>query len=343
MTTVFVGVEAANSFVKAATTSEELCYLNTLRRVEPFEETEGLTVFAYEGTSYVVGEVTGASSSARNDDRYASEGYRAETIIAVAQLVGDGATVILATGLPAEDNKNSDNHTKAQRNLAGEHTVYINGEERSFTVKKVYTPLQPIGSVVNRIYGFDRKVRNGSESERKARKLVIDIGFGTTDVADIQGLRTIRYDGVPLGMLEANRIIKDLLTKKGARGIQSYLHMDTIRREAVLETEVDDFTNEDNVKKMVISTGGKEYDIAAMNDEALRYTARLIMQGVENFGYVLKDYDLVLFTGGSTLALHEYLKPYLAGVNTKAEKGAQIANAKGYVKYAMIQETKARV
>jgi hypothetical protein len=340
--TIYVGVEAANSFVKAATASEELCYLNTLRRVEPFEDITGLTVFNFEGTNYVAGEITGVSSSARNDDRYASKGYRAETIIAVAQLVEDGAEVILSTGLPAEDHKNKQNHVKAQRNLQGEHTVYVSGEERTFTVKKVYTPLQPVGSVVNRLYGFDRKLRNGSEQERKARKLVVDIGFGTTDVSDIEGLRTIRYDGIPVGMLESNRIIKDELTKRGARGIQSYLHMDALIRNADVVTEADEFTGKDVVVRMAIHTGGKEFEISELVRDAYEYTASLIMKRVENLGYVMKDYDMVLFTGGSTLALHEYLKPYLEGVNTKAEKGAQIANAKGYAKYAMIQEAKAR-
>jgi plasmid segregation protein ParM len=341
--TIYVGVEAANSFVKAATASEELCYLNTLRRVEPFEDTTGLTVYTYEGVRYIVGEVTGVSSSARNDDRYASDGYRAESIIAVAQLIEDGAEVILATGLPAEDHKNKQNHVKAQRNLQGEHTVYINGDERTFTVKKVHTPLQPVGSVVNRLYGFDKKIRNGAEQERKAKKLVIDIGFGTTDVAEIEGLRTIRYDGIPTGMLEANRIIKDGLTKQGARGISSYIHMDALVRNADVTTERDEFTGGDRVARIAIQTGGKEYEICELVDTAYKYTAQLIMQRVENYGYVMKDYDMVLFTGGSLLALHEYLKPYLEGINTKAEKGAQIANAKGYAKYAMIQEAKARL
>jgi plasmid segregation protein ParM len=343
LTVVFIGVEAANSFVKAATEHEELCYLNTLRRVEPFEDTTGLTVFSFEEIAYIVGEVTGVSSSARNDDRYASEGYRAETIIAVAQLVENGAEVILSTGLPAEDHKNKLNHTKAQRNLKGEHTIYINGEERTFNIKKVYTPLQPVGSVVNRLYGFDRKLRKGSEEERKARKLVIDIGFGTTDVVDIEGLRTIRYDGISVGMLEANKIVKDELTKKGARGIQSYLHMDALIRNADVLSEKDEFTKSDVIRRVTINVGGKEYEIGKSVHEAQAYTTRLIMQRVENLGYVLKDYDIVLFTGGSTLALREYLKPYLEGVNTKAEKGAQIANTKGYAKYAMIQEAKARL
>lgn len=339
----YIGVEAANSFVKVASVHEDLCYLNTLRRVESFEDTTGLTVYTYEDVRYVIGEAQGVSSSARNDDRYSSAGYRTETIIAVAQLVKNGGKVVIGTGLPSEDYKNEENHEKVKRNLIGNHTVKINDVEKTFEVVQVYTPMQPIGSVVNRIYDYDLKIRKGMEWEKAARKLVIDIGFGTTDVCEAKGLRTIRFDGVQAGMMEANRIIKDELTKRGARGIESFLHMDTLLRTAERKYVKDEFTDKDVLSEVIIETGGKSYEIKDLMDQALEYTARLVMQRVDNLGYVLKDYDVVLFTGGSLLALHEHIKPYLTGVNTKAEQGAQTANAKGYAKYAMIQDAKAEV
>lgn len=343
MTVDYIGVEAANSFVKVASVNEELCYLNTLRRVESFEDTTGLTVYTYEDVRYVIGEAQGVSSSARNDDRYSSAGYRTETILAVAQLVKDGGEVVIGTGLPSEDYKNEENHEKVKRNLIGEHTVKINDTEKTFNIVRVFTPMQPVGSVVNRIYDYNLQIREGMEWERNARKLIIDIGFGTTDVCEAKGLRTIRFDGVQVGMMEANRIIKDELTKRGARGIESFLHMDTLLRSAKREYVKDDFTDKKVLSSVIIETGGKEYEIKDLMEKALEYTARIVMQRVDNLGYVLKDYDVVLFTGGSLLALHKYIKPYLTGVNTKAEQGAQTANAKGYAKYAMIQDAKALV
>ncbi|MDA2128736.1 ParM/StbA family protein [Bacillus cereus] len=341
MTVDYIGVEAANSFVKVASVKEELCYLNTLRRVESFEDTTGLLVYTYEGVRYVIGEEQGVSSSARNDDRYSSAGYRTETILAVAQLVKNGSEVVIGTGLPSEDYKNEENHEKVKRNLVGEHTVQIGNKKKTFIISRVYTPMQPIGSVVNRIYDYSLNVREGMDWERKARKLVIDIGFGTTDVCEAKGLRIVRYDGVQAGMMEANRIIKDELTKRGARGIVSLLHMDTLLRNAKRNYVKDEFTEKDILSEVIIETGGKEYEIKDLMEQALEYTTRAVMQRVEMLGYVMKDYDVVLFTGGSLLALHEYIKPYLTGVNTKAEKGAQTANAKGYAKYAMIQDAKA--
>ncbi|QWI73311.1 ParM/StbA family protein (plasmid) [Bacillus mycoides] len=343
MTVDYIGVEAANSFVKVASVSEELCYLNTLRRVESFEDTTGLTVYTYEDVRYVIGEANGVSSSARNDDRYSSAGYRTETILAIAQLVKNGGEVVVGTGLPSEDYKNEENHEKVKRNLIGEHTVQIGNKTKTFNIVRVHTPMQPIGSVVNRIYDYKLQVREGMEWERNARKLVIDIGFGTTDVCEAKGLRTIRFDGVQVGMMEANRIIKDELTKRGARGIESFLHMDTLLRNSKKEYVKDEFTDKEILSKVIIETGGKEYEIKDLMEKALEYTARIVMQRVDNLGYVLKDYDVVLFTGGSLLALHQYIKPYLTGVNTKAEQGAQTANAKGYAKYAMIQDAKAAV
>ncbi|PEF03453.1 hypothetical protein COM97_27320 [Bacillus thuringiensis] len=343
MTVDYIGVEAANSFVKVASVNEELCYLNTLRRVESFEDTTGLTVYTYEDVRYVIGEAQGVSSSARNDDRYSSAGYRTETILAIAQLVKDGGEVVIGTGLPSEDYKNEENHEKVKRNLIGEHTVKIDDTEKTFNIVRVFTPMQPVGSVVNRIYDYNLQIREGMEWERNARKLIIDIGFGTTDVCEAKGLRTIRFDGVQVGMMEANRIIKDELTKRGARGIESFLHMDTLLRSAKREYVKDDFTDKEVLSSVIIETGGKEYEIKDLMEKALEYTARIVMQRVDNLGYVLKDYDVVLFTGGSLLALHKYIKPYLTGVNTKAEQGAQTANAKGYAKYAMIQDAKALV
>ncbi|WP_431819279.1 ParM/StbA family protein (plasmid) [Bacillus thuringiensis] len=339
----YIGVEASNSFVKVATVDETLCYLNTLRRVEPFEDTTGLTVYTYEGVRYFIGEEQGVSSSARNDDRYSSAGYRTETILALAHVVKDGSEVVVGTGLPSEDYKNEENHEKVKRNLVGEHTVQINGKTKTFNIVRVYTPMQPIGSVVNRIYDYNMKVRKGMEWEKDARKLVIDIGFGTTDVCEAKGLRIVRYDGVQVGMMEANRIIKDELTKRGARGIVSFLHMDTLLRNAKREYIKDEFTEKEVLSKVIIETGGKEYEIKDLMEQALEYTTRAVMQRVEMLGYVMKDFDVVLFTGGSLLALHEYIKPYLTGVNTKAEQGAQTANAKGYAKYAMIQDAKVGV
>lgn len=326
-----VSFEAANSYVKGRSAKGRICYLNALK--ERFEDEEVVQVrskikvdvedkpenkiFKFEGRLYTIGDALDAVfSTARDADRYSNPFYRTASILAISQLIDHGDRVLAVTGVPGNHYKNEQVYQAIKNALTGVHTVVINGETRTFEIVDVKIILQPMGTLYSLIINEDGTYTdNGQDIEEARKKIVIDIGFGSTDVAVLDGMTLLRVFTVDISMVDAyKRILRKLeLTNK----------MEPLEIEQALR------------KGSVVRHGGITYDATKAKEEAFEITAQQIISRVKN-RESLEDFDYVIFTGGGVEALYQPLKSHLIGVPNAVKVGdAQQANGEGYYLYGL--------
>jgi plasmid segregation protein ParM len=319
-----IGYEAANSFVKIKSDKGEEAYLNTLRERSEVEElvyadgtfgksNSDKSRYKVEGRTFTRGDIYEAqSSSSRDSDRYGSEAYKLESLIAIAGHVDNGDEVKLVTGLPVKDY-----HSKAEDMLAesllGTHTVFVDKEPKTFTIEEVRNVLQPLGTLTFLMLNEDGSPKDGGIKLAKQRKVVVDIGFGTTDIAILEGTTLVDSFGVDVAMLDMyERILKKLK----------------------LQNDMTPFQIEQALRAgTLLHHGGREFDAAAAYEEARKVTASTIVSRVKN-RISLDKYDASIFTGGGVTALRGELKHLLEDVpNAVPVREPQLANARGYFIY----------
>lgn len=323
-----IGFEAANSFVKIKSEKGEDAYLNTLReRYEEGEDVYGDTFgarqkreyFKYNDILYTKADVHDAdSSSARDSDRYDSEAFKLESLIAIAQHVDNGDSVKVVTGLPGKDYKKDDAHADLAANLKGTHTVWVGNDCRTFEIKDVMTILQPLGTFTYLMLNEDGSAKPLGLKLSKQRVVIIDIGFGTTDIAILEGTTLIDTFSLDVSMFDAyNRILK----KHGLDDIVDAFEIEKVIRET------------EKGERVIFSHGGVEYDLEDAKNESFKRIADRIVRGVKK-RVSLDKYDASIFTGGGVLALYDNLKVELEDVpNAVPVREPQMANARGYYIY----------
>lgn len=322
-----VASEAANSFVKSYSKSGKKVYPNTTRIVKPNEESifgsGKITTYTINDVKYVVGETRNVNtSSGRASDRYSSQLFKVEMLISVAQHVHDGARIKLVTGLPATHYNDKVSVGLIEEALTGKHTVWVGDEKRTFNIVDVKVLLQPIGTLM--YYLFDERGGKKRPEEMNTYKIIIDIGWGTTDIAIVDGMRIVDTPGINTAMLEAYKSVWTGLEQKYGklRGVPNHLFLEERLR------------NND-----IFKSGGVEYDATDVKRKAFEETAETIISKIANEGIVLEDFDKVIFTGGGVTALAPYLGKFLGDINATriADGKAQLANAIGFYIYGVIK------
>lgn len=325
-----VGIEAANSYVKIRSAKGSTVYLNTLRALSGKEEELRIDitdknesrpdkmVFGYEGKSYVVADPLYSSlSTARDEDRYSNPNYKLAMLLGIAQHVENGDRVFVITGVPGNHYKNEVVERTIREQLFGVHTVIVNGEPRKFQIVDVKSILQPMGTIYSLIANEDGTyTEHGEELMSSRKKIVIDIGFGSTDVAKLDEMTLIDYYTVNVSMVDVYKYVLDRLNLTGKLGL---LEVEQLLR-----------------KGEVIRYGGRTFDNCfEVHKEALEVVANNIMSEIKA-NETLSSFDFVVFSGGGVEALYNPLKPHLVGVPNAVKVGdAQTANAEGYYLYGL--------
>lgn len=176
---------------------------------------------------------------------------------------------------------------------------------------------EPLGSLLNVIYDSEcRPVGDRNDYSY----LVIDIGFGTTDILGTKdGIRPVKLDYADVGIMDALNHYLTLINQRMADdGNAGRFAADDVT--LMLQTDVRKY--------------GRSFDFSPELVRAKQYAAKLIEAKINQSGVNLNDYDRVLFTGGGAVALREHLTiPHNARINPRA----QIGNAQGYVKFLQLK------
>lgn len=321
-----IGYETANSYVKIKAANGESTYLNTLKEVHHSRQENILgngstgstkSVYSISSRKYHVSEPDGLGNTDRNESRYQSVMYLDASKIAIRRFADNGDEIVAVTALPSAHYDLPGVADRLKNDILKEHVVYKDGVPITFNVIKFGTILQPVATIIPCI--FDQNANVINKGLLKAKKIVVDIGWGSTDVAILNGLdleRNIPIDG---SMLDAYEYILNMLEDK---------------YEALKNRKIPLFSLESQLKNGdVFEYGGVKYDCQNIKKDALAYAVSKIMGKLGGHGIELKEYEFSIFGGGGTTALADHLKPQLEGVNAFKVERPQIQNAIGcYIK-----------
>lgn len=319
-----VGFETANSYVKVYDQDADnvLIYPNTTRQThEPIDESVSLTdemVYTINGSHYLAGvNKDFSTSSSKSADRYKTPEFYAETLIALAQSVEDGEEITASTGLP------SNHYTKEiiadlRSRLVKRHAFEINGKPFSFTIARLDVHLQPLGSFFASIYKADGKPTVRHDELLNGKSLIIDIGFGSTDLADVLDGRLVKQEEAGFAMLDA---YADFYTRVKNAYSGTRLGTSSI---SPLQFEIQ------TRGKDTLSYGNDDYSVAEHRSAAFAAAGRAIMTRVAAIRN-LEEYDQVILTGGGVAALTGHLGSAVKEKNVHALKNPQEANVRGFV------------
>lgn len=343
MRTKVVAFESANSFVKVFSDGRKKVYPNTVTRAtkEAYNfgsERNESTVYTVLGGRYNVGQTLDyISSSSDSIERYGAEYYYIESLIAISQFAKDGDRIKAVTGLPSIHYGNKEEATRLiQTALTGDHELWIDGEHVRFTITEVLVTLQPLAT-----FFYAAVDEFGEESpEMMARfddseTLIIDIGWGTTDVALCRGYGLVDYWTINTSMKTAyERIVAEMRAQavKEKRKLAS-AKMPLLDVEKQLR------------KNMKYNYANEDYNAREIYDEVMSQTAKDIITEVNGIRGI-DSYRTVLLTGGGTKALHSDLQELLMNKqtgnvydNVYIIDDMQLANVKGYYVFAKFLQT----
>lgn len=324
-----VSFETANSYIKLFDQGKEVITYPNTWIYAPFEAIgkQSIRTFKVNEEAYQVGVSRDfQSSSGKGADRYDKESFYTETIIALAHVVEDGEKIIASTGLPAN------HYTKAiienlKDKFEKSHVVEVDGKVKKFTIKELDVSLQPLGSFFYSIFDEEGQERTSFDELMAGDLVVVDIGFGSTDIAEIRQGQLVDYQEVNTAMIDAYMNLIARIKDRYADTNLGTASLHPLR----LEIETRD--------KDSFSFGNEVYPIAELREKAFNQTAKRIMDSVTNLKQLTK-YDRVIFTGGGVEALRTHLNKHLKIPNASVLHNSQEANVRGFNVFSQYQRTK---
>jgi len=310
-----IGLDIANSTIKGCSANKTINYKNTVKQIKgniafSFKKTD---FYNYEGKTYEIGNPMADGSGGRTVNRYASANFKIEAILAISQLVSNGADVRVVTGIPSSLSTNGEVIETIENQLLGSHRVKIGNRTIRFNITEVMVVSQPTGTLFDLLQNTDGSFKNKDLMESKA--FILDIGFGTTDMS-------VLYDG-------------ELRSSSGFDvGVSDYILacQDAINTEYPNSNvyQVPRHELDNQLRNNLIKTPFGEFDVSLITAEERKDFANSIYQRVMGLGLQFNEYDKIILTGGGALLLEEELRELFNDERYEIKKDAQISNARGF-------------
>lgn len=309
-----VGLDLANRSVKVVSNTYQDCYLNRLQKIYGMENEQ----FSVDKMIYEYGDVKyaltgkGLSSGGRDSQRYFTEEYLIEFLIAIVKSTQD-TTVDVVLPLPCEDFKNKKLVAKIKEHLKGKYEIKVNDKNRLVIVNSIRVITQPFGVLVHYLLDINGEFIG---DRHKYKYVVVDVGFGTTDIICTDGLRVEKIIGCNIGCLDIMNYFLD------------YINMN---HEDIKVTR-NDFS--DNIINPVLKKYGEVFDFSNEFKMAKQIVTEEIKTFMRDSGIDTMMYDRVIYDGGGSILLQNEL---ITKRNEKLYPNAQMANAKGAFIYGNIR------
>ena len=201
-----IGLEVANGYIKVVSDDSEAVYPNRLKMLtgSEFSLTGTIgTIYEFNNKKYILDE-KGDSSGGRSADRYLSDDYLLETLVAISQVIKE-RNVALTIGVPCRDFEIKGLKEKITNHLKGRHVLYVSNnieeekEEYVINIEDVYVVVEPLGTLCE--FVFDEKLQIVNNRDNFSY-VIIDIGYSTTDILATNGLRIDKIFGDDIGCMD---------------------------------------------------------------------------------------------------------------------------------------------
>ncbi|WP_153043244.1 plasmid segregation protein ParM domain-containing protein, partial [Bacillus cereus] len=220
------------------------------------------------------------------------------------------------TGVPANHYNISSVTEDLNKNLLGKHVV----NDVEFEIVSIASTLQPLASFVRKILNSDGTPNNQEVNKYMANDhkiLVVDIGFGSTDYAEI-----------------VSGSLKKAVKSEGMREVYEGILNRAYAKEEMLRTfALNEFFIEGEMQRgNFIKKGQYNVDVSVEKHDEYKKKVSNVSNEMNQNGLKYSTYDEINFVGGGTLALDKELKEEF-GNDPRVFfcKDAQFENARGYL------------
>ena len=313
-----VFLDNGNGNEKAKSDTKEVIYPNRLKVYDENPLHTNLlsnsnkreTVYEVNGKKYVVDQ-NGMGSGSRNENRYETDLYYAEAMIAISK-VTEKEKISLGFALPAEHYKDDEIVSKVKQRFLNEHEILVDGVRHKFNVDSVYVLPQAYLCLVDYILEDDFSIRN---DKHKNTYLCIDIGAGTLDIVTTNGLKITSADGGNIGSMDFNK-----------------KYLARIKNNPMVVSDKAKFTIDDIdfIPQKIFRKREKQYDFTKEYEETCKELADQVSYYLNKNGIDFSDYDRILYCGGTTLLIQDHL--YLPN-NAKIYPDSIMGNVRGGQKF----------
>ncbi len=323
-----IGLDVANSTLKVWTDELNIKYVNTIKEVNDaglvYSFKADYQMFVYQKKIYEVGLVSATGSGGRVISRYGSEEYTIEALIAVASCLkelgekGKNQVLRIVTGVPSSLAKNSKITDLIKEKLIGKHEIKAVTFEDvmpiEFEVAEVIVVPQPLGTMYD--YVYDDEAEELSEKLLDQRAIVVDIGWGTTDIAILENARVRSTFSFDIGTSDyISALQEDVNNNVPEANIFS------------LSPHELDFKL---IESDVVETPFGRFDLSKFVSEHKKEQSKRVYQEIMGLGLEFNKFYKIILTGGGALLYEEYLKEYFDDPRILIKENAVMSNCKGF-------------
>lgn len=320
-----VGIDVANSTIKSWTDGGvNQVYRNTVKAINDaglvYSFKTDYHMFVFNKEVYEVGDISVMGSGGRGKARYNSASFKTEAIIGIAKILGkaNGEKVRVVTGVPSSLSKNTAVVEELKRSLVGVYdiksVIWDKVETVAFEIVDVIVVPQPLGTIYN--YVFDKATGELNKSLLTQRVLVVDIGWGTTDLAVLESSQVRGTFGFEIGTCDyIAGVQEDVNTKLPEANIYS------------LNAHELDLAM---LNSMNVETPFGKFELSSFAEKHKKIQAENIYKSVMGLGFEYNKFNKIIITGGGALLYEKHLRALFNDPRLVIQEDAVLSNVHGF-------------
>lgn len=323
--TQVVGIDVANSTIKVWTEGEKnISYRNTIKAINDaglvYSFKTDYQMYVYNKEVYEVGDITSMGSGRRGKSRFNSEDFKIEAIIGITSILEPGVheKLRVVTGVPSYLAKNNTVIDEIKANLMGSHNVksvqWDKVNDISFDILDVIVVPQPLGTMYN--YVYNNKTHELDQKLLSQRAIVIDIGWGTLDLAILESGRVRSTFGFDIGTSDyISGIQEEVNTKIPEANIYSL-------NPHQLDIEL--------LKSTTVETPFGQFDLSAYVEKHKELQAKRVVKEIMSLGLEFNKFYKIICTGGGSIVYEKYLRSEFSDPRLLIQENAVMSNCRGF-------------
>lgn len=323
-----IGLDVANSTLKVWTDELNIKYINTIKEVNDaglvYSFKADYQMFVYNKKIYEVGLTSATGSGGRVISRYGSEEYTMEALIAIASCLkelgskGKNQILRIVTGVPSSLAKNDKITGLIKEKLIGKHEIKAVTFEDvvpiEFEIAEVVVVPQPLGTMYD--YVYDDEAEELSEKLLDQRAIVVDIGWGTTDIAILESARVRSTFSFDIGTSDYIMALQeDVATNMPEANIFS-----------LSPHELDFKLIESNI----VETPFGKFNLTEYVEKHKKEQSKRVYQEIMGLGLEFNKFYKIILTGGGALLYEDNLKEFFDDPRVLIKDNAVMSNCKGF-------------
>ena len=320
-----IGIDVANSTIKIWSDNDlHKEYRNTVKEINDaglvYSFKTNYQMYVLNKEVYEVGDLSAMGSGGRGKARYNSNAFKTEALIGIAGILTPGTKdrIRVVTGLPSSLSKNAAVAEEIKKNLKGDFSIksvkWDSVDDINFEIVDVIVVPQPLGTLYNFVY--DEGTGELNQKLLSQRALIVDIGWGTTDLAVLEESRVRGTFGFEIG-------------------VSDYV--------ANLQEEVNDKMPEANIYALnphqldvallastTVETPFGKFDLSKLAEKHKELQAKRVYEAVMGLGLEFNKFYRIILTGGGALQYEKFLRTMFNDPRLIIQQDAVTANAKGF-------------